>query len=125
MMSPGCLFVFPGSVTRPTDTSARVALAATPLLLAESLRSLMPAQAEVTVVLDGPVRGHYDIAIVTGDSGEIDAEIVIRLDDQASSRGGGTVVFADGSPQERLGDLSSVVRFLEDSVVAHGRLGCG
>jgi hypothetical protein len=124
-MSPGSFLVFPGVVTSATAPRLRVALAATPLLLAESLRSLLPSEADVTVVLDRPVRARFDVAIVTGNPEDVDAETVIRLDDDPASRGGGIVLFADGRSEVRLDDLAELLSFLEEAVVARRHIRCG
>ena len=72
----------------------RVALAAAPPLLAESLRTLLPADAEITVVLTEVSAGPFDVAVVAGGVATVEAEVVVTLDDRMEAGGGGTVSFA-------------------------------
>lgn len=103
-------------MTSTPSSKLRVALAAAPLLLADSLRSLLESYADVTVILDdvAEVPGSpFDIAIITPTAPRIPADITIVLDDTPDSRGGGTMLGVDGAPSGRLDDLTSVLCFVE------------
>jgi hypothetical protein len=92
----------------------RVALSATPPLLADSLRSLLADEdTDVVLVLDAVTgsrrtdTGGFDVAITTSGIAPVEADVVIVLDDRTDSRGGGTM---RRGPQVRdLSDLDAVV----------------
>lgn len=112
-------------MTRLPTPRLRVALAAAPVLLAESLRSLLPEGVAVTIVLDGLAGGEFDVAIVTGEQEAVQAPIVIRLDDGPEGRGGGFVSLPAGRNDVRLTDLADVLDFVDDLVVARQQLDMG
>jgi hypothetical protein len=103
----------------------RVALAAAPVLLAESLRSLLPDGVDVTIVLDPTTAGEFDLAIVTGDSEAVDAPIIIRLDDGPEAQGGGVASLPVGREDVHLTDLAEVLRFVDDLIAVRNHLGMG
>jgi hypothetical protein len=86
----------------------RLALATSPTLLTESLRSLLLPHADVTVVLDATDEC-FDLALTTSDGPAVRATLVVVLDDRPASRGGGTLHDADGSEVGSLQDLAAVL----------------
>jgi hypothetical protein len=93
-------------------TLLRLAVAAAPALLADSLRAVLAdTRTEVSILL-APSSRSFDVAIVApGCDIEVDAPVTIVLDDASTSRGGGTVSAAGRDPQV-LPDLASVVRYV-------------
>jgi hypothetical protein len=69
------------SMGRATSPRLRVAIAVTPALLAESLLSLLPEEVEATIVVDASASGPFDLAVIAGEVPDIEAGMVLRLDD--------------------------------------------
>lgn len=92
----------------PATSRLRLAIAATPALLADSLASLLPADVDVTL-LTVRTAERFDVALLTPDTFPVDADIVIVLDDAPDSRGGGTVTVVEGSTPRHLDDLAEVL----------------
>jgi hypothetical protein len=93
-------------------TPLRLAVAAAPALLADSLRAVLAdAWTEVSILLASSSRS-FDVAIVApGCDIAVDAPVVVVLDDAPDSRGGGTVT-AEGRDPQVLPDLPSLVRYV-------------
>lgn len=95
----------------PRGPAKRVAVAAVPRLLSDSLqRVLADAGVETTIVLE-PTSEHFDVAIVTPGAAPVSAEIVITLDDGADGQGAG-IVTTPGHDDRRLEGLPSIVDFV-------------
>jgi hypothetical protein len=91
----------------PTSPRLRVALAASPPLLADSLRELIAAAGRAVSVSLEPTREHFDVAILTPGSPPVDADAIIELDDAA--REGGFAVLRRGGEVTALPDLGAVI----------------
>ena len=92
----------------PATSRLRLAIAATPLLLADSLASLVPEGVDVTLIA-APTTERFDLAIVTPDSPQVAAELVIVLDSDPAATGGGSLEVAGGAEVRRLADLGEVI----------------
>jgi hypothetical protein len=99
-------------MTRIGSRRPRVALAAVPPLLAESLRALLEDRGEVTV-LRGPTDVRFDLAIVTPHTANVRAKLVVILDVDRSAKGGGTVRGVDSRTGRRLATLDELLAFVD------------
>jgi hypothetical protein len=97
----------------------RILVAVEPRLLADAMATLLTdaGQDDVEVLPDGGVpEGHYDGAVVTLDLTGLDAEIVIRLPDDAGGAGTGTATISDEGRDVELLDVQSVLHLLDEHV---------
>lgn len=105
-----------GAVTRGRP---RILVAVEPRLLGDAMATLLAdaGQDDVEVLPEGGTpQGHYDGAVVTIDLTGLDAEIVIRLPDDAGGAGTGTATTADEGRDVELLDVRSVLHLLDEHV---------
>jgi hypothetical protein len=97
---------------RPPTPPLRVAVAAAPPLLADTLRVLMADEVTQVTLLTDRTSERFDVAIVTdGGAPEVRAPVRIRLDESATSSGGGTAQLPDGV-ERVLDDLAALLDFV-------------
>jgi hypothetical protein len=107
-------------MTSGRDERLRVAVAAAPALLGDSLRVLLEQLADVVLVPSVPEPAEvFDLALVTATSPQPEAEITIVLDDQPRTRGGGSLHHGSAAGTERLDDLRAVLAFVGDLAGSH------
>jgi hypothetical protein len=97
----------------------RILVAIEPKLLGDAMATLLTEadQDDVEVLpLGGSPTGHYDGAVVTVDLAGLDAEVVIRLPDDAGGAGMGTATTRDQDREVYLRDARSVLLLLDVQV---------
>jgi hypothetical protein len=105
-----------GELVNP-PTAPRIAIAASPPLLATSLSSLLADVNATVAVVDAPTTAGFDLALFTGDGPAVSAETSIVLDNGA---GGSAVaiVTSPGRPPVLLEGLSAIIDFVQAWVPA-------
>lgn len=101
----------------PARGRPRILVAVEPRLLADAMATLLTdaGQDDVEVLPEGGTpQGHYDGAVVTIDLTGLDAEIVIRLPDDAGGAGTGTATTSDEGRDVELLDVGSVLHLLDE-----------
>jgi hypothetical protein len=93
------------------STAPRIAIAASPPLLAASLASLLADVNASIVVVDAPTTSGFDLALVTGDGPRVSAETSIVLDN--GPRGVAVAYVTDlAGPGVLLEGLPAIVDFV-------------
>jgi hypothetical protein len=93
----------------PPTPPLRVAVAAAPPLLADTLRALMADEVTQVTLLTDRTSDRFDVAIVTdGCAPEVPAAVHIRLDESAASTGGG-IAHLPGGAELVLDDLTALL----------------
>jgi hypothetical protein len=97
---------------QPSTPPLRVAVAAAPPLLADTLRALMADELTQVTLLTDRTSDRFDVAIVTdGGAPEVSAPVRIQLDESVTSTGGGTAQLP-GGVELPLDDLAALLGFV-------------
>jgi hypothetical protein len=103
------------------STAPRIAIAASPPLLAASLASLLADVNATVVVVDAPTTSRFDLVLVAGDGPRVSAETSVMLDN--GPRGGAVAYVTDlAGPGVLLDGLPAIVDFVRAWVDARRQI---